>query len=137
MIVDNVKPQLVTSSPAIPLIVTSGVDLVFSAEVTDGGSGYTSKVGTTGTSDIDDLDNAEAGPLDPRAADANGTPHGGIRLVVAGNNVNLGGGDFEKIDDGWRVNKTINSTAIQNISANNPWYFETKDRAGNVRRTSR
>ena len=55
---------------------------------------------------------------------------------MAGNNVELGAGDFEKIDDGWRVSKEINSSAIQSISPNNPWYFETKDRAGNVRRTS-
>ena len=57
-------------------------------------------------------------------------------MVVAGNNVALTSGDFTKIDDGWQVSKTINSSAIQNISANNPWYFETKDRAGNVRRTT-
>ena len=133
VIVDNVKPQLVTSSPDIPLIVTSGVDLTFSAEVTDGGSGYTGT--NTATAGIHLLGDDDAGPLDTRA-NGNGTVHGGIRLVVAGNNVELGSGDFEKIDDGWRVTKTINSTAIQNISANNPWYFETKDRAGNVRRTS-
>ena len=69
-------------------------------------------------------------------ADINDTDHGAIRLVVAGNNVSLGKGDFSKIDDGWQVSKTINSSAIQNISANIPWYFETRDRAGNVRRTS-
>ena len=131
--VDNVKPAVVTSSPAIPLIITDSVDLTFSADVTDGGSGYTTKVGTTGMSDIDDLDN---GPSSLQARGSNGTSHGGIRLVVAGNNVALTSGDFTKIDDGWRVSKTINSSAIQNISANNPWYFETKDRAGNVRRSS-
>ena len=29
----------------------------------------------------------------------------------------------------------INSSAIQSIGANTPWYFETKDRAGNTRRS--
>ena len=71
VIVDNVKPQVVTTSPDIPLIVTDGVNLVFSADVTDGGSGYTSKVGTTAASvnandDIDDRDGT-AGPLVERA----------------------------------------------------------------------
>ena len=56
--------------------------------------------------------------------------------MVAGNNVALTSGDFAKIDDGWQVSKTINSSAIQDLAANIPWYFETKDRAGNVRRAS-
>ena len=133
VIVDNVKPALVTTAPDIPLITSDGVDLVFSADVTDGGSGYTGT--NTATAGIHLLDGTAA-PLVPRAPGANGTPHGGIRLVVAGNNVELGMSDFEAIDGGWRVSKTINSTAIQSISANNPWYFETKDRAGNVRRTT-
>ena len=138
--VDNVKPQLVTNSPTIPLIVTDSVDLTFSADITDSGSGYKTTKGTRSTEgEVDDLDDGP-NPLAARAQQdapaTNGTSHGGIRLVVAGNNVALGSGDFTKIDDGWRVSKTINSSAIQNISANNPWYFETKDRAGNVRRTS-
>ena len=45
VMVDNVKPQVVTSSPAIPLIITDSVDLTFSADITDGGSGYTTKEG--------------------------------------------------------------------------------------------
>ena len=135
VMVDNVKPALLVSSPATTLIVRQNVDLTFSADISDGGSGYTTKVGTTGTSDIDDLDSGPSS-LVTRAPGANGTVKGGIRLVVAGNNVALSAGDFTKIDGGWRVNKTINSSAIQNISANIPWYFETKDRAGNKRRTT-
>ena len=38
---DNVKPVLVTNSPAIPLVVKGGVNVTFSADITDGGSGYT------------------------------------------------------------------------------------------------
>ena len=38
--VDNVAPSLVTNSPSIPLIVTDGVDLTFSADITDSGSGF-------------------------------------------------------------------------------------------------
>ena len=58
------------------------------------------------------------------------------RLVVAGNVVALGESNFAAIDGGWSVWATINSTAIQSIGANTPWYFETRDRAGNTRRTS-
>ena len=131
--VDNVQPILVTSSPAIPLVVKGGVDVTFSADLTDGGSGYTAKVGTSGTTDIDDL----TGTPGLLAAGTNDTtPRGGVRLVVAGNVVALGSGDFEAIDGGWRVSKTLGSSAIQNIGANVPWYFETRDRAGNTRRTS-
>ncbi len=133
ILVDNVKPTLVSNSPTIPLVTKKGVNITFSADITDGGSGYTSTVGTaSATADIDDL-NATPGAL----ATANATtPIGGVRLVVAGNVVALGKGDFTKIDDGWRVSKSLGSTAIQNIGANVPWYFETRDRAGNTRRTS-
>ena len=55
VLVDNVKPSLVTTSPAIPLVVRGGVNIVFSADITDGGAGYTSTVGTWKQSDIDDL----------------------------------------------------------------------------------
>ena len=133
ILVDNVKPTLVTTSPDIPLVTKKGVNITFSAELTDGGSGYTTTVGTSGTSDIDDL-NSTPGAL---ASDTNvDTPRGGVRLVVAGNVVALGKDDFEAIDGGWRVSKEIGSSAIQNIGANVPWYFETSDRAGNERRTS-
>lgn len=137
VVVDNVKPQIVTNSPNIPLIVSDGVNLTFSANITDADSGYTTKVGTTtgATSpDIEDQDNGAA-PIPDRTTGVE-TNHGGIRLVVAGQQVDLGSGDFTKIDGGWRVSKLINSSAIQAISPNIPWYFETKDRAGNVRRTS-
>ena len=136
VIVDNVKPLLVTNSPDAPLIVTDGVNLVFSADITDADSGYTTKVNAGNDNDIEDQDNGQASvPARDTTTNAE-TKNGGIRLVVAGNQVNLGAGDFTKIDDGWRVSKTINSSAIQNIASNIPWYLETKDRAGNVRRTS-
>ena len=61
------------------------------------------------------------------------TDHGGMRLVVAGNVVQLGKGNFSKIDGGWNVWATINSSAIQSISPNTPWYFEARDRSGNLR----
>ena len=64
------------------------------------------------------------------------TDKGGVRLVVAGNVVGLAEGDFTKIDDGWRVTKTLNSSSIQTIGANVPWYFEARDRANNSQRTS-
>ena len=131
--IDNVNPLLVTNSPDIPLVVKGGVNINFSADITDGGSGYTTSVGTTGTTDIDDL-TAEPGAL---VAATNGTtPAGGVRLVVAGNVVDLGKSNFEAIDGGWRVSREIGSSAIQNIGANVPWYIETRDRAGNARRTS-
>ena len=131
--IDNVDPVLVTNSPDIPLVVKGGVNITFSADITDTGSGYTTTVGTTGTSDIDDL-TGEPGAL---VAATNGTtPAGGVRLVVAGNVVTLGKSNFTAIDDGWQVSAELGSTAIQNIGANVPWYFETRDRAGNTRRTS-
>ena len=71
------------------------------------------------------------------AADTNNvTAKGGMRLVVAGNVVELGESDFTKIDGGWNVTKTINSNAMQSIAPNVPWYFEVRDRANNSRRTS-
>ena len=133
ILVDNVKPTLVSTSPAIPLVTKRGVEIAFSADITDGGSGYTATVGTTGENDIDDR-NGTPGVL---ATGTNvDTPRGGVRLVVAGNVVALGKDNFTKIDGGWRVSKNLGSSAIQNIAANVPWYFETSDRAGNERRSS-
>ena len=131
--VDNVKPTLVVQSPSSPLVVKGNTDIIFSADITDGGSGYTSTVGTTSTTaDIDDK-NGTPGSL----PDGGGTTDvGGVRLIVAGNVVDLGKSSFTKIDGGWTVSATILSSAIQNIGANTPWYFETRDRAGNTRRTS-
>ena len=38
--VDNVRPALITNSPAIPLIVRGGTDVTFNADFTDGGAGF-------------------------------------------------------------------------------------------------
>ena len=130
--IDNVDPLLVTNSPEIPLVVKGGVNITFSADITDGGSGYTGKVGAGNDNDIEDL-NGTAGTV---PADGGTTDPGGVRLIVAGNVVGLGASNFEAIDGGWRVSAELGSSAIQNIGANVPWYFETRDRAGNTRRTS-
>lgn len=145
--VDNIQPTLLSTSPEAPLIVNKNVDITFSADVTDAGSGFTTV--NTSTAGIH-TQSGRPGVLEQFETDANGdivtvngvnkpgngtTNRGGIRLVVAGNVVDLGMENFERIDGGWRVTKTINSSAIQNISARVPWYFEVKDRAGNVRRS--
>ena len=132
VIVDNVKPTLITQSPTNPLIVKGSTAITFQANITDGGSGYTSTVGTSGdTGGIEDL-TSTSGPLPDQGG---ATFAGGVRLVVAGNVVGLDKTNFEAIDGGWNVWATINSSAIQNIGANTPWYFETRDRAGNTRRS--
>ena len=41
--VDNVRPALITQSPAIPLIVRGNTDVTFSADFTDGGAGFDAK----------------------------------------------------------------------------------------------
>ena len=41
--VDNVRPALITNSPAIPLIVRGNTDVTFSADFTDGGAGFDAK----------------------------------------------------------------------------------------------
>ena len=125
---DNVKPSLITNAPSIPLISKGGVDITFSADITDGGAGYDAKVATIAGKTND------AGILGVGGNDV--TADGGVRLVVAGNVVALGESNFSAIDGGWNVWATINSSAIQSIGANTPWYFETKDRAGNTRRSS-
>ncbi|MDE2768778.1 MAG: hypothetical protein OXI70_11895 [Chloroflexota bacterium] len=129
ILVDNVKPILVTNSPDIPLVVKGNTNVVFSADLTDGGSGYTSTVGTTNaTADIDDK-NGTPGILGTGTPANTTTPIGGVRLVVAGNVVNLTKDNFTKIDGGWTVSAELGSSAIQNIGANVPWYFETRGTA--------
>ena len=127
--VDNVKPALVINAPAIPLVVKGSTDITFSADITDGGAGY------TGDEKAFDGDLLTAAPgILPQ--DGGSTAPGGVRLVVAGNVVNLDKANVSAIDGGWNVWATINSSAIQSIGANTPWYFETRDRAGNTQRTS-
>ena len=130
--VDNGRPSLVSNSPTPGLIVKGNTDITFSADITDSISGYTS-TNTTAAGSIHTKDDGGA-VLTTGTNDV--TDEGGVRLVVAGNVVDLARGDFTKIDDGWRVSKTLNSTALQAIATNVPWYFETRDRANNVRRTS-
>ena len=139
--VDNVKPSVVTTSPSIPLIARGATDITFSADIADNGSGFTAK-----DTDFngDALTGAQAALASQTAIDTgpvgDGPPlivaEGGVRLVVAGNVVGLSASNFEKIDDGWRVTRTIGSSSIQSISANVPWYFEAADRANNKQRTS-
>ena len=127
--VDNVRPALITQSPAIPLIVRGNTDVTFSADFTDGGAGFDAKFDPGLKADL-----ASRGVL---VAGTNSvTAKGGIRLVVAGNVVELVENDFTKIDGGWTVSKTVNSNAMQSIAPNVPWYFEVRDRANNSRRTS-
>ena len=132
--IDNVNPILVTTSPTIPLVVKGGVDITFSADITDGGAGYTGSVGTAADGGGIEHLTDQSGALAVGTNDE--TDVGGVRLVVAGNVVGLSKDNFEAIDDGWRVSRTLGSSAIQNIGANVPWYFETRDRAGNLRRSS-
>ena len=128
--IDNVKPTLVTMSPTVALVAKKGVDVTFAADFTDRGSGYTTT--NTNTAGINKLTGV-AGVL--VEDDNDDTAKGGVRLVVAGNVVPLAKGDFEAIDGGWRVSKTLNSTTIEAVNENTPWYFETRDRAGNRTRT--
>ena len=124
--VDNVAPALVANSPTTPLIVKGSTNIVFSADATDSGSGYS-----------DDATKLVIGAAAAGQIDAdNTTMKGMVRLVVAGNIVPLAKGDFSAIDGGWQVTKAIDSSSIQDISANVPWFFESKDRAGNVTRTA-
>ena len=125
--VDNVKPNLVTSSPAIPLVVKGGVAINFSIDITDnnsGGLGTSAKAIAALTGDRGALTAATA------------APRGGVRLVVAGNIVELAEANFTAIDSGWRVEADVNSTAIEGVAKNSPWFFEVTDLAGNTRRST-
>ena len=137
--VDNGKPSLVSTSPAPGLIVKGNTDITFSADITDSTSGFAGKftgaAGLTNALSPDGLLNDGTGTF--QATDKNDvTLEGGVRLVVAGNVVDLKEGNFTKIDGGWRVSAKLNSTALQAISTNVPWYFEVRDRANNLQRTS-
>ena len=132
--VDTVKPSLIPLSPAPGTVVKGRTNVAFSAEFTDSGSAYSTATPTPSSSpkQIDDFVSGLLGATDF----ANVAENGAIRLVVAGNVVDLEPGNFEKLDGGWKVSVTINSSDIQAISTNVPWYWETSDRAGNLQRTS-
>ena len=137
--VDNGRPILVSTSPEAGLIVKGNTDITFSADITDGGAGFDSAFSNLVDGNERGIKNdlSPSGLLNTETDTVNNvTKEGGVRLVVAGNVVSLVEGDFTKIDGGWRVTKTLNSTAIQSIGPNVPWFFETRDRANNSQRTS-
>ncbi len=136
ILVDNVDPSLVESSPDVPLVVKGSTNVVFAADITDNGAGYTGNVNHA--AGIEDLNGTPGAVPNLSDGGSTGPPviEGGIQLVVAGNIVRLDAGDFEKIDGGWRVSKEINSSSIQGIGANTPWYWVTTDRAGNTKRST-
>ena len=123
--VDNVAPTLVVTSPAHNATVKGGASVTFSAEFTDGASGFQAKA--------ENLQAGTAGQVPDEGPDIG---RGQAQLVVAGNIVGLVKGDFTAIDGGWRVSKTLNSTILQAVSANIPWYFRAEDNAGNLARTN-
>ena len=135
VMVDNGKPALVATSPDPGLIVKGNVDITFSADITDSGAGFDAKYGSA-TAEPPTGIAADLSPDGLLTAANNTTNAGGVRLVVAGNVVELPESAFTKIDDGWRVTATINSTSLQGIATNVPWYFEVRDRANNVQRTT-
>ena len=118
LIVDNVKPSLLVTTPANPLVTKGNTNVTFSADVTDPGAGFPSK-----------------------AADVYGVDKGRIQLFVGRTAAPLVAGDFTAIDNGWRVTKTINSSDIATLGADPrgakvPWHFEVEDLAGNVREST-
>ena len=132
--VDNVDPTLILNSPASPLIVKGGTNITFSADITDSGSGYTGNCrdfyGHWLTSTTWSARRAQfrQAARTPRSAASRWWWPGKLWPWSKSN--------FSKIDGGWNVWSTINSTAILAIGSNIPWYFETRDRAGNTLRTA-
>ena len=132
--VDTVKPSLIPLSPQADAVVKGRTNVTFSAEFTDSGSAYSTATPTP-SSTPKQIDDFSSGLLGATGFE-NVAENGAIRLVVAGNVVDLEPGNFEKVDAGWRVSVVINSSDIQSISTKVPWYWETSDRAGNLQRTS-
>ena len=116
--VDNVKPSLLVTSPAHPLVVKGNTDVTFSADVTDTGAGFPAK-----------------------AADVFGENKGRIQLFVGRVAAPLVAADFTAIDNGWRLSKTLNSSDIASLGAaatgaKVPWHIVIEDQAGNVREST-
>ena len=122
VVVDNVDPTIVVQSPATDLVTKGGVNVTFSADVTDTGAGFKSDA-----ADVLLSNNAE--DTDDDAVDVKGR----IQLYVGINQVALKSGDFEEIDGGWRVSKAVNSSDIMGLSSKVPWYFSVEDLAGNTK----
>lgn len=129
VVIDNVMPALEIHAPAQPLYAKGGVDITFIAEFTDEDSGFTEDVADLTGFALTDT----PGLLHPESGDHE-THEGGVRLVVAGNVVNLDETHLTRIPGGWRVTRTLYSTTIQSIAAHVPWYVEVADRAHNTRR---
>ncbi len=118
--IDNVKPSLVSNSPAVDLITKSAKTVTFTADITDTGAGYPSK-----SSSI--VSNNTAGTK------------GRIQLFVGKavgdvGAVNLASSAYTAITNGWNLSVDFSSTDIKNIGPRVPFWIEAEDLAGNVQK---
>ena len=118
LVVDNVDPSILINSPSLDLVTKTAVSVTYSADITDGGAGYAAKA-----ADVLKSNTHEEGALT--------SVKGRIQLFVGAFPVALKEADFEAIDGGWRVTKTVNSSDIANLGDKTPWYFTVEDLAGN------
>jgi len=118
--VDNVKPSLVVSSPAVDLITKSNKTVNFNATITDTNSSFPSK-----SSSI--VSNNTAGTK------------GRIQLFVGKSLLDVGAvtlasSAYTATTNGWILNVDFNSTDIKNIGPRVPFWIEAEDLAGNVQK---
>ena len=125
--VDNVPPSVVLNSPVNDLVVKKGVNVTFSADVTDNGAGFASK-----EADVLESNTLEATRPDSDLNDVKGR----VQLFVGRYPVVLTASDFTAIDDGWRVSKILASGDIAGLGDKVPFYFSVEDLAGNSKESS-
>ena len=106
--VDNIGPIISNSTPSSAAVTRVG-PVIFSADITDTGSGFTGS-----SSSIDDF----------------AAKHGRLSLELFG--ATLTGSDlkYTKIDDGWNISNTT-SLGVSGESTPIPWELKAVDRAGN------
>jgi hypothetical protein len=125
--VDNQKPVLLVSSPAVDLITKSAKTIVFNADVTDTGAGFGSKSSSVTAANAAAADAALTVP----------TMKGRVELFVGKKAsgvgaVTLPSSAYTAITNGWNINASFNSTDIANIAPRVPWWIEAEDLAGNA-----
>jgi hypothetical protein len=111
---DEVKPTVLSSSPAADLVTKKKQTIIFTADISDGGAGFPAKVADLVTN------NNTAGNK------------GDIKLSLGTQVVNLKAANFTAITDGYQLNASFTSDALLNLANKLPWWITAEDMAGNA-----
>jgi len=111
---DEVAPSVVVSSPAADYITKKSKTIVFSAEVTDGDSGFPAKTSSIVTQNAVTNENGK----------------GNIKLHIGTAAVTLAASNYTAMTNGYKLSASYASNDVLNIAPKVPWWIAAEDLSG-------